>query len=286
MTQPDIRKELRTCKNSECKKEYEASIMNLLGARIVRGGGYCPDCAKKLFEREEAMEKGIITPEEINRQRRLWRLRCGIPPKFANEDFSTFEKDRQPKAFKKCWDYAENYPLGAPQSYPSLVLFSEHSWGVGKTHLVCSIAHRILDRWNGERINCPVLFISEPDLYMRIQATYNYSLEEKYSKEDESDIISHLTSAGLLILDDVGKRRVHDPRFVQRIMFSVIDGRYKAMLPIVLTANLNPEQLKVYLGGGEKDEASFDRLLEMTGGMVRPGVIRFLKLEGDSFRRK
>ena len=50
MTQ-DIITELKVCKNPDCKKEYEAHILNLLGARIVRGGGNCPDCAKKILER-------------------------------------------------------------------------------------------------------------------------------------------------------------------------------------------------------------------------------------------
>lgn len=277
MTQ-DIAKEPRVCKNPDCKREYEAHILTILGTRIIFGWGYCPECAKKVLEEEEAREESMKL-EKIAHQRRRWRLTCGIPPKFMTEEFGTFDKERQLKAYEKCLGYANNYPLTNPRGYSSLLLFSEHSWGVGKTHLVCSIAHHILGRWTGEDTGCPVLFISEPDLYMRITATYNYSLEEKSYRESETDIIKQLTAVGLLILDDVGKRRVTDPRFVQRIMFSIIDGRYKAILPMVLTANLDPERLRVYLGGGQEDEATFDRLLEMTGG-------KFLEIEGESYRRK
>ena len=99
-----------------------------------------------------------------------------------------------------------------PQGYHSLVLYSDHSWGVGKTHLACSIGHRILDRWQGERVGRSlVLFVSEPDIYTRIQATYGHPLEERYRHETEADIIRQLTSASLLIIDDVGKRRVARP---------------------------------------------------------------------------
>ena len=275
---PDIIKELRVCHNSGCKKEYEAEIITVLGVRILRGAGYCQDCARKLYEEELAKEEaarklGIATG------RREWREKCGIPHKFMTEQFGTFDKSRQTDKYKLCLKYADSYPLMDSRGYLSLILYSEESWGIGKTHLVCSIAHHILNRWDGENIGCPVLFISEPDLYLRIQATYNYSQEEKYYRESETDIINQLTRVPLLIMDDVGKRRTHDARFVQRVMFSVIDGRYKNMRPVVLTANLSPQKLAVYLGGGQGDEASFDRLLEMASN-------QFIRMEGESYRRK
>ena len=285
MSKPNITTESRTCKNPKCRKKYVAEVVHLLGVRIVRGSGYCPDCVQLIPKVPGEVEE--TTPERIARERREMRESSGISPKFMTEDFSTFEQDSQPKAFKKCWEFAESFPLTEPQGKQSLVLYSEHSWGVGKTHLVCAIGHRILDRWKGERIGRRlVLFISEPDLYMRIQSTYGYSPEEKSRHENEADIIRQLTSASLLIIDDVGKRQVTDKenKFVRRIMFAVIDGRYKAMLPLVLTANLNPDGLKTYLGGGE-DEASFDRLAEMCGGRSGRGV-KFFQMEGSSFRRR
>lgn len=284
MSKPVITTESRVCKNPKCRKEYVAEVVHLLGVRIVRGSGYCPDCVQLIPKVPEEVKE--TTPERIARGRREMRESSGIPPKFMAEDFSTFEQDSQPKAFKKCLEFAESFPLVEPQGKQSLVLYSEHSWGVGKTHLACAIGHRILDRWKGERIGRRlVLFVSEPDLYVRIQSTYgSFSRDERPNHENESDIIRQLTGASLLIIDDVGKRRVQDLRFVQRIMFSIIDGRYKAMLPLVLTANLSPDGLKSYLGGGE-DEASFDRLTEMCGGRSGKGV-KFFQLEGPSYRRK
>jgi len=168
-----------------------------------------------------------------------------------------------------------------------MVMFSEASWGVGKTHLAGAIAHRILDRWQGDPFMCPVLFVSEPDILLQITATYNFNLEEKQTRESESDIINRLIAVPLLIIDDVGKRKVSDLRFVQRIHFSIIDGRYKKLKPIVLTANLDSEGLGRYLGGINPaeartdgvDEATLDRLIEMCGG-------QFDKMDGKSYRRK
>jgi len=274
MTQETI-KELRVCKG--CETEYEAYGRVVLGVRVIFGRDYCPTCSKKLIAGMEAKEEAARLAG-IAAQRRKWRETCGIPPKFMNEDFSTFQKERQAKAYQRCVIYADNFPLLQRRGIASLLLFSEASWGVGKTHLAGSIAHRILDRWNGEDIACPVLFISEPEIYRRIQATYNFSPEEKSYRESEQDIINRLISVRLLILDDLGKEKRSDPRFIQRTLFAIIDGRYRYQLPMVITTNLSQEKLKLYLGGRAGDEASYDRICELTGR-------KFIRMDGESYRR-
>lgn len=264
--------EKRVCKNPECKAEYDAKVLTVMNLTIVLGQDRCPVCNKKLDDAEIAKEQLAISSKRMK-----WRRECGIPLKFMNQDFSTFDKTKQAEAYKVCSAYAESFPVENPRGYPSLLMFSNKSWGVGKTHLACAIGHRILDRWQGEPMACPVRFISEPDIFMQIQATYNFTPEEKPYRESESDIINSLIGVRLLIIDDIGKRRVQDPRFVQRVLFAIIDGRYKREQPIVITANLNPEKLKVYLGGGG-DEASFDRIFEMIKGKAH-------KMDGESYRR-
>lgn len=240
--------------------------------------GYCPACQHKKAAELKAKEEAERLAE-VARQRRKWRYTCGIPDLFMNKRFETFEKERQPLAYKKCLRYAEQSPLSPARGYPSLVLFSAGVWGVGKTHLICSIAHQILNRWNGEEISCPVLFITEPDLFRRIQATYNIPPEEKARRESENDVFTHLIKVPLLILDDIGKEERADPRFVQKVLFAIIDGRYRLQLPIVLTTNLSPEQLSAHLGGERGNDASYDRLVEMSEG-------KFIQLKGKSYRRK
>lgn len=278
MTTQGVTKEKRVCKNPDCLKEYQARIFTVLNTQLVQGQGYCPGCVKKQAVKEEAKEKAI-EDARVKQQRRLWRSACGISPMFMNERFDTFDRTKQPEAYKVCLDYANKYPLDTLRGYHSLLLLSDHSWGVGKTHLASSIGHKIIDRWNGSNISCPVLFISEPELYTRIQASYNFTGEGGQRRENEASIIWQLINVRLLIMDDVGKRRVSDPKFVQRIMFSIIDGRYREMLPMVITANLEPGDLAVYLSGGQGDEASMDRLVEMCKGAS-------WRLEGDSFRAK
>jgi DNA replication protein DnaC len=48
---------------------------------------------------------------------------------------------------------------------------------------------------------------------------------------------------------------------------------------VVLTTNLSPAGLEQYLGGAGKNEATFERIVEMTDG-------KFTRLTGASYRRK
>ena len=247
--------------------------------------GYCPDCRDKVIKVEEeqvemARQAGIVS------KRRKWRESSGIPTLFMGKDFSSFDQALQPTAFERAAGFAKEYPLTSPRGYGSLLLYSEGTWGVGKTHLACGIIHHILGRWAGEEISNPCHFVTEPDLFRSIQATYNYSSDEKIFRDSEDDIYRRLTRVPLLVIDDIGKEQRQDPRqrgstsdFVQRVLFAIIDGRYKNTLPLVLTSNLGPEKLEAYLGGVGTNEASFDRITEMTGG-------EFFRLTGESFRRK
>ena len=278
--------ETKVCRNPECKAEYKPkywTIGGILNTKILRGDGLCDTCAQKVYE-EEVTKEETARETEIARIRRERRGSCGIPPKFMNENFSTFKKGWQDEALQVCKDYVENFPINRyPRGYRSLYLWSVGCRenlggnGTGKTHLSAAICHRILDRWKGEEGNrsCPrIIFLSEPELFRRIQATYSFNREERQMRESEDDIIKSIICADLVVLDDVGKEKRADPRFIQRTIYSIIDGRYKNQLPLILTANLDPNELKEHL-----ESASFDRIWELTGG-------KSIHMDGKSYRRQ
>ncbi len=265
--------ETRKC--LRCKEEYEPQYWEVLGIKILRGAGNCSDCAKKVYDEEVAKEKAAVELE-IKAIRSNHIASSGIPPRFLTESFSSFDKGWQDKALAFCKKYTDDFPINKrPVGYPSLYLWSAKSWGVGKTHLSCAIALRIFERWTGEDRGCPrIYFVSEPDLFRQIQATYSFNREEGRARDSEDDILKRLTCCDLLILDDVGKERRSDPRFIQRTLFGLIDGRYKFRLPMILTANVNADGLKAHL-----EDASFDRFFEQTQG-------RSVCMDGESYRRK
>lgn len=256
----------------ECGQDYEAHEAQILGMKspIIFGGGRCRDCAKKKLEEEELRE-AQLRELELKNKRENWRKSCGIPMRFMAQKFDTFQPNRSKSlsdAYNDCLDYADKFPMRGYHGYRSMIIYSEGVWGVGKSHLASSIAHKILDRWQGDTSYCPVKYTSEPNLFLRIRNTFNRRQVEGY-QETEADVYRELTTTPLLIIDDMGKEEVSDPRFVQRVLFTIINSRYDNMLPIVITANLNVDALEKHLGGDRGNSASFNRLMEMTGNIFR-----------------
>ncbi len=290
------------CIEPNCGAEYEPRELQVemgkfLGRRHPMPG-LCPTHREAALEAQEQAEHAAEASRQaaIAPKRRGWRETCGIPSFFMNKDFSTFEQDRQPGAYKKTWDYAEGFNCEQPRGYPWMVLASfvappksgqrkdkGDANGLGKTHLACSIAHRVLDNWKGQEVRRPVYFISEPEYIESLQATYSMSYEDRAMRESEHDITQRLSVEPLLILDDIGKV-IRSPKdnpdktalttlFVQEKLFALFDKRYRLGLPMVVTTNLSSDDLQRYLG-----TASMDRLIEMSGG-------RYTRLIGESYRR-
>ena len=263
-----------------CGRENIEFSVYQLGDGAIRKYKNCPVCTAKLEAAREA-EEAALRLIDINNDRLTAIKSSGIPPKFLSQNFETFKKGWQDKALSFCKNYADEFPIGKrPIEYASLYIWSEKSWGVGKTHLSCAIALRIFERWDGkDQKSCPrIYFVSEPNLFRQIQATYSYDREEGRVRESEDDIIKRLTHCDLLILDDIGKEHRADPRFLQRTLFGLIDGRYNLQLPIILTANVDPDGLKRYLDK-PPTEASFNRIFEMIQG-------KSVCMDGQSYRRK
>lgn len=267
-----IEKKLKNCLS--CGNEYEAHIGHIAGMALEFGHGYCPKC-REIKREEEEQQEAKSRLAKLKNQREHWRLNCGIPLRFQPSRFNRFDLKVVGNihgVWSSCKDYANKFMPYEPRKSPSLVLYSSNIWGVGKTHLVCSIAHMVLDRWEGKPEYCPVRFISEPQLFLRVRSTYN-----RKGGETEDEIYQQLLSTPLLILDDVGKEEVSDSRFVQRVLFAVIDGRYQNMLPIIITTNLDVDGLDKHLGGDRNNSASMDRLAEMTDN-------KFIEIVGKSYR--
>lgn len=289
--------EIRKALCVSCKKEFDSKWANFIG-KMRQLSAYCPECVERqrIEAQKKAEDERLKTEAAIKKQREAYvdayLSASNIPTKYAGCTFANFISSEQSQPLKLCQEYVKNYLNGKRDS---AVLYSEKSWGVGKTHLVCAIANaimiseikpeainfRIRDDWDSSPpkfdIKCHVYFTTEPDLFRRIQATYNIKNGERQSHETEDDVIRHITEVPLLIIDDIGKEDRQDNKFIQRMLFAIIDGRYREMLPIILTANLSPAKLAMHLGGDSGNMASHDRLLEMCQQ-------QFIKVEGKSYR--
>ena len=183
---------------------------------------------------------------DIRRAERAERLRkeSNLGIRFSRRTFDTFDESRDKDAYQKCLNYAEHY-----NDSERNCLLIVGGYGSGKTHLVASIANKLMD--NG----VPCLFDTFDGHLNKLKMEFSGG---------KSVYLEQMKNIDMLVLDDIGKEKETD--WSRSIMFTVINYRYEHMLPIMMTTNLNSDALKAYLGG-----AVWSRLCEMCMGIQTRG---------------
>lgn len=206
---------------------------------IMLGVERTPPCLCKCMiekrEREKEEQARIELEKKVKEHRRV-----GFPESemqhwtFANADGSN---DRIMGAAKK---YVENFSEFR-KSGKGLLLFG--TVGTGKSYASACIANALIDR------GIPVLMTN----FARIANTVSGMWEGKQEYYDG------LNRFPLLILDDLAAERKTE--YMSEIVFNVIDARYRAGLPLIVTTNLTSEELKH--PSDISYQRTFSRLLEM-----------------------
>ncbi len=98
--------------------------------------------------------------------------------------------------------------------------------GCGKTHLAAAVAGRCVE--NGQA----ALFMVVPDLLDHLRAAYQPGAEAGYD-----ELFEMVKSAPVLLLDDLGVQSTTP--WVAEKLFQLINHRYNAQLPTVVTTNLD-----------------------------------------------
>ena len=98
--------------------------------------------------------------------------------------------------------------------------------GTGKTFAAACIANHLLSR------GVPVVMTSFIKLLSSMQTFGN----------DNERLIANLNRAKLLIIDDLGAER--DTDFAQEHVYNIIDSRYRAKLPLIITTNMTIQEIR------------------------------------------
>lgn len=115
--------------------------------------------------------------------------------------------------------------------------------GTGKTFHAACIANALIDK------GVPCLVTNFARIANTVQGLYS-GRQEYYDS---------LNRFPLLVLDDLSAERKTE--FMQEIVFNVIDARYRAKLPLIVTTNLTREELKH--PADVTSQRIFSRLFEM-----------------------
>lgn len=117
------------------------------------------------------------------------------------------------------------------------------SVGTGKSFLAAAIANELISQ------GTPCLMTNFSRIISRISEKFGG--DQKY--------LDNLNRFDLLIIDDLGTER--DSEYMWEKVMDVIDARYRAGLPLIVTTNLNPKDL--YDPSDIRRQRVFSRLKEM-----------------------
>lgn len=164
--------------------------------------------------------------------------------------FDNFEPNNSnKKVFNNLKNYSEKLLNGIEKK--GLILVGNN--GVGKTHLACSIANKLIE--NGT----PIVYGTLINLLAELRNSYDTD-----NNISEMEIIKLYENVDLLIIDDLGKEKPSEWGLEK--LFTIINSRYENNLPVIITTNYNQNSLLERLSlNGEIETAKsiISRLYEM-----------------------
>lgn len=194
----------------------------------------------------------IAEHKRIERQRRINEMRkMGFPESEMHN--WTFAKDdgANEKISKVAMNYVENFGKML-ENGKGLMLFG--SVGTGKTFYAACIANALIDR------GYPCLVTNFSRLVNTISGMY----------DGRQEYIDGLNKFDLLVIDDLAAER--DTEYMNEIVQTIIDSRYRAGLPTIITTNLTADEIKH--PADIRKQRVYSRLLEMCIPVEVKGVDR------------
>lgn len=216
-------------------------------------------CICRCDQEKQAAEKAA---RERERQlQRIQRLRMQGFDKAEMQRW-TFDTDdrQQPQVRRAMQAYVDGFP-DFRGSGSGLLLYG--SVGTGKTFAAACAANALIDQ------GVPVLMTNFSRIINRIQASF----------DGRQEYIDSFNAFDLLIIDDLAAER--QTEYVNEIVYSVIDARYRAGLPMIITTNISARDME-----RETDLARqriYSRILERCHPIKVEGGDRRKKAMRDGF---
>ncbi len=158
---------------------------------------------------------------EREQENKRKRLVCFSETNMIDWTFENDDKKNQ-KMSEAMIRYADNFPQFLKEGKGLLL---HGPVGTGKTYYAACIANRLID--NGYS----ALMTNFARITNKIQGMY----------EGKQEYIDSLNRYSLLVLDDLGTERKSE--YMQEMVFNIIDSRYRAGLPLIITTNLTTEEI-------------------------------------------
>ena len=163
----------------------------------------------------------------------------------------TFAKAEETKVIRQARRYADNFAEMKKRG-KGLLLYGD--CGVGKTYAAACIVNALVD----DGVPC-------------LMTSFSRVLNTLWSVEDKQAYIDSLNQVDLLVIDDLGAERQSE--YVAEQVFSIIDARSRAKLPMIVTTNLTLREMTT--------PSTNKRIYERILGRCHP-----VEVAGENRRRK
>lgn len=191
-------------------------------------------------EEQAAREREAREAHELAQARAMARReKCfATAPKLMTCNFEADDR-KNLSVSTACERYADTFAKGDPYG---LLLYG--NVGGGKTYMAAAIANRLIDRG---------FSVLQTDI-----GSVATLMESSFEKRQSN--IERILSYDLLVVDDIGAQR--STEYMMQHVYAIIDGRYRYGRPMVITTNLDGEQMSQLQSGGSWSRI-FDRILEV-----------------------
>jgi DNA replication protein DnaC len=140
-------------------------------------------------------------------------------------------------------------------------LFIIGDTGVGKTHIACAIATKVLEE------GFDVKFLNTGKFLNTLRDEFSKTFDDPEEYQGLFNEVMNFN--GIIILDDIGAEKPSE--WVIERLYLLINEKYESMTPMIFTSNCNKDQLTERLG---------DRIVSRISGMTLkvkiPGIDRRL----------
>lgn len=173
-------------------------------------------CAEDAYEAEKAERKA----QELRQRIAIYR-QAGFPE--SDMQKLTFDTDdgRDPRTKKAMERYVEKFRDFKSEG-KGLVLFGP--CGTGKTFAAACVVNALIDQGR------PCLMTNFSRVANTLSGTF-----------DKQEYLDSLNAYDLIVLDDLGAER--STSYMVEVVYNIIDARYRAGLPMIITTNLSGNDL-------------------------------------------
>lgn len=223
---------------AEAAYKEALSALSAKKAKLLTDAGFAPDYLNSIYDCPDCQDTGYRNGSRCHcLNRRVIDFlyeQSNLQKLLSEENFSIlsyeYYKGDDLANFKKAVESSLHFVKTYPDDYKNLLFFG--SVGTGKTFLSKCIAGEMLNR------GYSVLYFSATTLFNTL-AQYSFDAN---SKEMLYKTYEDLYNCDLVIIDDLGTELSNT--FTNSQFFSFINERHLRQKPIIISTNLNLEELK------------------------------------------